>query len=520
MTFIATTTRGTIFSSSLALLMLSLINTQAFAADCKGTICIGGLVIDGSNYVGQVTGFLDANTAQYRVGSSTLNSALSNLKAETPDFNGISVPKKVVDASNYVGQTIHVFEDGRTQYQVGSSLLVSKSVSPEIEQLKGIRKGTAVVDSSNYVGTALTVFANQKVQYQVGSSMLVSASVVGEVTTLNGIKAGAQVVDSSNYVGVALYVFADGRVQYLVGSSQLVSSRVSGQVDSYAGISTGTIVVDASNYVGKTNFAFQDGRISYQVGSSSLVSNKVSPQVEDLNGIKTGVFVVDSSDYVGTVKYAFRDGRVNYQVGSSSLVSARVSKEVELHSTYQKGVIYATPSYSVGKAIRFFENGKVQLELLSDGTTVGMDLYSAIDQIDGYKAEVIIVDSRARDGVIKMVFANGAVAYALRNPTNDDEKVKLFGGKVYSFFLPQDQTDLATLQKNELKNWIIEIARTVAKKENLPEWGLPWGQSYRSVAMPENMPQIKKALLERLFDEPELINNRDLRKKVRDYLSQ
>ncbi len=60
----------------------------------------------------------------------------------------------------------------------------------------------------------------------------------------------------------------------------------------------------------------------------------------------------------------------------------------------------------------------------------------------------------------------------------------------------------------------------VGEKENLPVWDLSWGMNYVSVTLPENLPEIKKALLKRLLKEPELISNKDLQKKVREYLSQ
>jgi len=568
--FKATATRGTIFSSSLIALALSFVSAQTFAADCKGKFCVGNWVIDSDNSIGQLTGFPDENTGRYKLGSSAYDAPLSRLRVEVPELDGLKPRNKIVDSDNSIGVAVHVFEDSRVQYRLGSSSYVTRSASPEVAESNFIRKGTVIIDSDNSVGAALAVFANKKVQYQLGSSTYVTSAAVGEVGELNGLKAGRYAIDSDNSVGVVAYVFRDGRVQYKLGTSKYVSGRISPEVDakgrikagsiiidsdnsigttlhvfadgrvqyqlgsssyvtakavaatdSLNGLQTGLIAIDSDNSIGKVQYIFEDGRANYRLGSSSYVSNRLVPSVDEVNGLKAGLVAVDSDNSVGTIQYVFRDGRASYKLGSSTYVSSKLSKEVDSHPSYQKGVVYATTAYAVGKAVRFFENQKVQLELLSGGTAVGKELFAAADEVEGYQPELVITDSQGREGIIKVVFANGAVAYQLRSTANDEEKAKLFGGKVYAFFLEQNQAELATLRKEEEKGWLIEVARMIAKRDNIPAWGLPWsGTSYLSVTMPENMPEIKKALLERLFEEPELIADKNLRKKVREHLSQ
>lgn len=112
---------------------------------------------------------------------------------------------------------------------------------------------------------------------------------------------------------------------------------------------------------------------------------------------------------------------------------------------------------------------------------------------------------------------NAVATYELKAPENDDDKGKLFGGKIYAFFLQKDPEILTGFQFAEKEYWLSETARIVAKKENIQTW-IPNSQ-YLSVTVPDKMPEIKKSLLEHLFEEPELIENKKLRKKVREYLS-
>ena len=543
-------------------------HASAYADNCRGKLCVGGWVVDPSNYIGQITGFHDEQgTAVYSVGSSQLEASCSALKAEVPVYNGIVPRREVVDASNYVGVVLHVFEDGRTQYQVGTSLMVSSSVSPQVDQISLISSGVIVVDSSNYVGAALAVFSDGRVQYTVGTSILVSHQVVGEIAELNGAKAGIAVVDPSNYVGIALHVFRDGRVQYHVGTSDLVSSQiqpeiasfgkisqgvyvvdssnyvgvcehvfadgrvnyqvgtsemvsrqVKGEFDGCNGIHAGDVVVDASNYVGKASHVFEDGRVSYGVGTSSLVSQNVSPAVPVLNGVKAGSIVLDSSDYVGTVENVFRDGRVNYQVGTSQMVGSRISKEVDSNPLYEKGKTYATASFQIGSPIRFFENQAIQLQELNGATSIARTLYPPVSQVDSYQVGSVIADSETRAGTVTMVFENGTLGYALKDPKNDTEKNEVFSAKIWGFFYKADPKALAELQKNEQMYWLYDLASALSTGED-DQAGWLYGSPYPVAVDSTQLPAVKKDLSARLSAEPGLIHDAKVLKLVQTYLA-
>lgn len=300
-----------------------------------------------------------------------------------------------------------------------------------------------------------------------------------------------------------------------------VLSAQSYAADCIEGYCIGDWVIDTDNTIGQL-VAFPDvstGR--YQSGQAiydrALIALRV--EVPEFSGLKPGQYAIDSDNSVGVITHVFQDGRASYRLGSSIYVSSDLSKEVGSHPLYQKGVVYATNSYSIGKAIRFFENKQVQLERMGGGTTVGTELFTEVDQLDGYRAGSKVVSSQSRDVTLMSVFANGAVTYRLSAPANATERGRVFDGKIYAFFVEQSPQRLAVLQKGEERSWLVEVARKVAKQDNLSSWGLPWTGAYLSVTAPENLPELQKALLERLAEEPQIIGDERLREKVREILS-
>lgn len=91
---------------------------SAFAAEIK----IGTRVIDQSNAIGEVTELIDGKygkKARYDLGGYTREASIENLKAEVTEHEGLSKGKVVIDLNNSIGTVTYVFEDGRTQYDLG-----------------------------------------------------------------------------------------------------------------------------------------------------------------------------------------------------------------------------------------------------------------------------------------------------------------------------------------------------------------------------------------------------------------
>lgn len=147
-----------IFSALICLLGFFSSTTHA----AQGRFSVGDSVITSSNDIGTITGFPDPETARVKFSNSKGDYLLSGLSKEVPEYDGIRVSTKVIDSSNNVGTTLHVFEDGRIQYQFQNYKEVSKNVSPEIEESNFIRVGTKVIDPNNAVGLPLLFFGMAK----------------------------------------------------------------------------------------------------------------------------------------------------------------------------------------------------------------------------------------------------------------------------------------------------------------------------------------------------------------------
>lgn len=511
-------------AATLSLLSLSFVSPAARAEYCNGRFCVGSWVIDSGNDVGQITGFPDGSTARYRVGSSSYDSPLSNLVLETQEIDGLGAGVVAIDEGNDVGTTKRVFEDRRALYTVGSSNYVSRKLVPEVAEKNDIKKETIVIDEGNDVGKAIYVFRDGRVLYRVGSSNYVSAKLSPEIELLGLLKKGGIAIDEGNDVGTVNFVFANGKASYKVGGSNYVSKKLVAKIESYKGISASTIVMDGGNDIGKAVYVFEDGRILYRVGSSNYVASNLTYEVEQSsNGLKKGMIVIDGGDSVGTILYTFADGRMAYRVGSSAYSSRTLYKEIDSHPVYQKGVNYATSGgCEVGAPVRFFENGKIQLSLVNGGGAVASKLHASMDSFDNgtYKIGTEALNAYLKNVKINALFENGSLVYEYAD--KEHKKPIIQSGKIYGYFHAEqykgDEKIIALEKADEERFTIRSIAKTITEQSKLPTWG-----SYNpcvSVFTAEKLPEIKKALLERLLDEPELIGDKDVRKKVRLYLSE
>lgn len=512
-----------ILAATLTLLTLSFVSPAARAEYCNGRFCVGSWVIDSGNDIGQITGFPDSGSARYRVGSSSYDSPLSNLALEAPEIDGLKAGVVAIDEGNDVGTTRRVFEDRRALYTVGSSNYVSRKLVPEVPEKNDIKKETIVIDEGNDVGKAIYAFRDGRVLYRVGSSNYVSAKLSPEVASLGLLKKGAIAIDEGNDVGTVNYVFSNGKASYKVGGSNYVSKKLVAKIESYKGISANTIVMDGGNDIGKAVYVFEDGRVLYRVGSSNYVANNLTYEVGQFNGFKKAMIVIDGGDSVGAILHTFADGRMAYQVGSSVYSSRTLYKEIDAHPVYQKGVNYATSGgCEVGAPVRFFENGKIQLALVNGGGAVAAKLYGSIDSFDNgaYKIGTEALNAYLKSVKVTALFENGSLVYEYTD--EESKKPVVQNGKIYGYFHTEqykgDEKIIALEKADEERFTIRSIAKTIAEQSKLPSWG-----SYNPcvpVFVAEKLPGIKKALLERLLDEPELISDKDVRKKVRLFLSE
>ncbi len=557
---------------SLLVFVFSFSSIISFADECKKNICVNQTVIDSNNNIGMVTGFPDSETARYKSGYYTYDTNLKELSpeistlhniskgktvvddnsnvgtalfvfadgrisyksgyysyistkvvAETTEYNYIKTGTIVVDDNSNVGTAINTFEDGRIYYKSGYYSYVSTKVVGEINEYNSIKKNTIVIDDSNNVGTALYVFRDGRVNYKSGYYTYVSKNVQPEIANLGLITKNSIVIDDSNNIGTTLYVFADKRVNYKSGYYTYVSKSISPKVDTTNGIKSNDIVIDDSNNIGTVIYTFEDGRVNYKSGYYTYVSKKVSPTVASFDRYKPGQLVIDDSDNVGTIIYTFRDGRISYKSGYYSYIGTKLFIETDSNPNYNKETYYGASHFTVGKPIHFFENGKIQIAKLNDlGTSVESKLYNQIDSIGDYKASIKAMNSLMEDCEIKMAFENGAVTYTILQPKDSSKKDKLFAGKVYNVFLGYDVNKdakvIEQLKSKELINILRDVVYYVANQNKLSTMSMP--SNFQTVFTNSDLPEIKKSLLDYLFENPEQIEDKELRKAVRNYLQQ
>ena len=327
----------------------------------------GKVVIDSSDYVGVVSHvFADGRVQYLREGYSS-KSVSKNVQSEVPELNNIKAGKVVIDSSDYVGVAKHVFADGRVQYlrEGHSSKSVSKNVQPEVYEKNGIQMGMLVIDSSDYVGITVHVFADGRVQYlrEGHSSKSVSKYVQPGVSELNNIKAGKVVIDSSGYVGAAKHVFADGRVQYLREgySSKSVSKNVQPEVPELNNIKAGKVVIDSSDYVGVAKHVFADGRVQYlrEGYSTKSVSKKLAYEIAD-NPLFNKTDLYSTSSYkVGKVIRFFSNDKKQLQTANGKTITIALYAEVSELNGIALGSEIVIPTKEVVTVKRIFENATV-----------------------------------------------------------------------------------------------------------------------------------------------------------------
>lgn len=381
--------------------------------------------------------------------------------------------------------------------------------------MNGITKDTIVIDQNSSVGKAITVFRDGRTEYQLPNYKEVSSKLSGKIPSLGLISVGTTVIDSNNSVGTAIHVFADGRIQYQLQNYKEVSRSLKAKIDQFDGIKSGDIVIDSNNSIGKLIHAFEDGRFYYQLPNYKEVSKNLSPRIDELDGFKAGIVVIDRNDGVGTIEHVFRDGRISYQLPNYREVSSRLSKESESHPLYNKDTVYATTQYAVGTPIHFFENKKVQLKTVDGQTAVSSELFTSVEELNGYRVDQPIVDSERRESKIKAVFANGTLHYEVKD--EESGELKDITAKLYGYFTEKDPKKLEALRKSEEDSWLIGLAVSFSPKDS---WhALIYRASTGLAVSLSELPKIKASLHARLKKDKNLIENKDLRKKVMEYLS-
>ncbi|OFZ79477.1 MAG: hypothetical protein A2583_03510 [Bdellovibrionales bacterium RIFOXYD1_FULL_53_11] len=440
---------------------------SALAAECRGKFCTGGYVIDTENRVGKIFGFEGDKTVKYETSSSYHSDDASNLKIATPAYNGIKKGNYVVDQENRVGSVHLVFEDGRTFYETSRAYLVSSTVSPSVDEINGIRRDTYVIDETNTVGKVHRVFA-------------------------------------------------DGRVFFETTREYRISKNISKEVANYKGITKGNYVVDQDDNVGKVHRVFEDGRTFYETSRAYLVSNKVSPEVRSLDGYKSGDYVANNDDMIGKILRVFADGRIFYETSSSYLIGRNLSRETATHPDYNKETYYTDSDYNVGKTVRFFENKLVFMQSVGGYGYSRRSLIGAVDTLEGIRAggAVTVLDRATiadmKEGTVELLFPNGAMIVKI-------EESQQVAAKLTGFFTEKEtEKKLSSL---ELNHWLSGFRNLVAKKNKIRHFEYYHFVSYSLAATSEMLSVIKKSVLEMITKKPELVENKELYKKLVEYLS-
>ncbi|MBI3558518.1 MAG: hypothetical protein HY074_19790 [Deltaproteobacteria bacterium] len=359
-------------------------STGAYAGNCIGEICVGGLVIDSSDRIGTVE-MIGSETVTYSVpGYNPLVASASQLAPEQAGKGGVSRGVTVMDASERIGTVSRFFANGKVQYNVpGYNPLIDLvgTLSPQVAEYPGHKDVSAksvVIDSSERVGTVEMVFGNGKVQYNVdGYNPLITgiASLSPEVKSIDSLKPRVTIIDAGNRIGTVRNLFANRKVIYLVsGYNPLFAEAktLNIRVEKIGALTPGTTIIDSSDRVGSVAQLFANGKAQYNVPGYNPLIDMVGSlahlvaEYSGRNDIHAKATIIDSSDRIGTVELVFANGKVQYNVpGYNPLLDmiGTLAASVPSFQGYEDisaGTTVVDSSNRIGKVQLIFANAKTQ----------------------------------------------------------------------------------------------------------------------------------------------------------------
>lgn len=294
----------------------------------KGNIRKGQIVIDTYNYTGKTLKVFKNGKIQYVRDGYSSSTISDDITARVEAIKLLKSGVRVIDGYNYTGVVKNVFEDGRVQYirDGYSSSTISKELTAKVDSIKGIQSKTTIIDAYNYVGNVVEVFEDGRISYKRDgySSATISSELVAEsLTAINGLEKGKRCVDSYNYLGTVQTVFKDGRVQYKrkKSSSSTISSELSVEVETHEKYNKETEYAVDRFIFGKPSMFFANGKAYIEARGSSRVTDILYPEVSDVLGLVPGDEIILPSIEKVKIKKLFANGVAKYEGKDNDLLA-------------------------------------------------------------------------------------------------------------------------------------------------------------------------------------------------------
>lgn len=143
-----------------------LFSFSAYSADCKKNICVGNVVIDSNNRIGEVIGFPDADTVRYVVNGYSFVANNSSVSKETDTHPKFKKNMSYATARHQVGKISYFFENGKVQLQILSGLtVVETELFSQVEAIGEYQTNVSVVEPQERRATVIGVFENGTISY-------------------------------------------------------------------------------------------------------------------------------------------------------------------------------------------------------------------------------------------------------------------------------------------------------------------------------------------------------------------
>lgn len=285
--------------------------------------------------------------------------------------------------------------------------------------------GKRVIDSSDYIGVVNSVGLSE-VTYTIPGYSASTANpneLSPEVVEKGSMKAGVTVIDTSQYIGTVNHIFQNGKVQYTIpGYNPSVAniSSLSAVVKSVGQIQIGSTVIDSSQYIGTVQQIFENGDVQYVIqgyNPSIAQASTLSVKVDSVGALSAQVLVIDSSDYIGTVQQVFANGLVQYTIpgyNASITQASTLSPQVTACPTatdITAGVTVIDSSNYIGVVKKVFANGKVQYAIPGYNASVAVvgSLSPEVSSNPQYQKGVYYATSQFTVGKANRFFKNGMV---------------------------------------------------------------------------------------------------------------